>query len=102
MVRLQSVDHRRDVRLRFGSERLHARQQARLVDLTGAECGKDAKEHRHAANTIAPTRQMQLDAARPANCDPSLRTAWRNDGVDRRAWLRAATPSQTHELLATP
>ena len=84
MVRLQSVDHRGDVGLRFGSERLNARQQTGLVDLTGAERGKDAKEHRHAANTVAPMMQMQLDAARTANCDPPLRTAWRNDAVDPR------------------
>ena len=37
MVGLQRVDHRSNVGLRFGGERLNARQQAGLVDLTGPE-----------------------------------------------------------------
>ena len=64
MLGLQRVDHRGDIGLRFRSERLNARRADRAwSSLTGTERGKDAMEHRHAANTAALMTQMQVDAA---------------------------------------
>ncbi len=48
MVGLQRIDHRADVGLPFCGQRLHAREQARRVQLTGAKGREDAKEFRHA------------------------------------------------------
>ena len=81
----RSVDHRGDIDLRFRSERLNARQQPSLVELTGTESGEDAKEL-SACREYGCTHDADAAAMRhgSANCDPLLRTAWRNGAVDPR------------------
>ena len=58
MLRLQHLDQPRDIGLRFLRERLHARQQTCLVELTGPERRENALERWHAANTVARGLQM--------------------------------------------